>query len=94
MNKSQIRFAMAAHAAWIVMKNPVLTRVYMEQWEKMYPRPLSVEGEEVSLYGYVFQVMYMVAWYALYIIYSQYIFLRSSFGRLSAEINRKQDRFM
>ena len=23
MNKSQIRFAMAAHAAWIVMKNPV-----------------------------------------------------------------------
>ena len=78
MNKSQIRFAMAAHAAWIVMKNPVLTRVYMEQWEKMYPRPLSVEGEELSLYGYVFQVMYKVAWYALYIIYSQYIFLRSS----------------
>ena len=52
---------MAAHAAWIVMKNPVLTRVYMEQWERMYPRPLSVEGEEVSLYGYVFQVMYKVA---------------------------------
>ena len=52
---------MAAHAAWIVMKNPVLTRVYMEQWEHMYPRPLSVEGEEVSLYGYVFQVMYKVA---------------------------------
>ena len=55
MNKSQIRFAMAAHAAWIVMKNPVLTRVYMEQWERMYPRPLSVEGAELSLYGYVFQ---------------------------------------
>ena len=62
MNKSQIRFAMAAHAAWLVMKNPVLTRVYMEQWEKLHPRPLSVEGEELSLYGYVFQVMYKAAW--------------------------------
>ena len=61
MNKSQIRFAMAAHAAWIVMKNPVLTRVYMSQWENMYPRPLSVEGAELSLYGYVFQVMYKAA---------------------------------
>ena len=61
MNKSQIRFAMAAHAAWLVMKNPVLTRVYMEKWERMYPRPLSVEGEELTLYGYVFQVMYKAA---------------------------------
>ena len=58
MNKSQIRFAMAAHAAWLVMKNPVLTRVYMAQWENMYPRPLSVESEELSLYGYVFREMY------------------------------------
>ena len=58
MNQSQIRFAMAAHAAWLVMKNPVLTCVYMQQWEKLYPRPLSVEGEELSLYGYVFNVMY------------------------------------
>jgi len=61
MNKSQIRFAMAAHAAWLVMKNPVLTRIYMEQWEKLYPRPLSVEGEELTLYGYVFHVMYEAA---------------------------------
>ena len=50
MNKSQIRFAMAAHAAWLVMKNPVLTRVYMTQWENIYPRPLSAEGEQLSLY--------------------------------------------
>ena len=49
---------MAAHAAWLVMKNPVLTRVYMDQWEKLYPRPLSAEGEELSLYGYVFNIMY------------------------------------
>ena len=58
MNKSQIRFAMAAHAAWLVMKNPVLTRVYMKQWESMYPRPMSVDGEELTLYGYVFNIMY------------------------------------
>ena len=58
MNKSQIRFAMAAHAAWLVMKNPVLTRVYMDQWENLYPRPLSAEGEELTLYGYVFNIMY------------------------------------
>ena len=51
MNKSQIRFAMAAYAAWVVMKNPVLTRVYMKQWEELYPRPVSVDGEELSLYG-------------------------------------------
>ena len=49
---------MAAYAAWVVMKNPVLTRVYMKQWETLYPRPLSVEGEELSLYGYVFHEMY------------------------------------
>ena len=58
MNKAQIRFAMAAHAAWLVMKNPVLTRVFMQQWESLYPRPLSVEGEALTLYGYVFNIMY------------------------------------
>ena len=58
MNKSQDRFAMASYAAWLVMKNPVLTRVYMKQWEALYPRPLSVEGTELSLYGYVFNIMY------------------------------------
>ena len=58
MNKSQIRFAMAAHAAWLVMKNPVLTRVYMDQWESIYPRPTALDGHELTLYGYVFYVMY------------------------------------
>ena len=55
---TQDRFAMAAHAAWLVMRNPVLTRVYMKQWEELYPRPMSVEGEELTLYGYVFNLMY------------------------------------
>ena len=58
MNQSQIRFAMAAHATWLVMKNPVLTRFYMKQWEALYPRPLSAGGEELTLYGYVFNILY------------------------------------
>ena len=58
MNKSQIKFAMAAHAAWLVLRNPILTRVFIQQWESLYPRPLSVDGEELTLYGYVFNVMY------------------------------------
>ena len=58
MNKSQIKFAMAAHAAWLVLRNPILTRVFIQPWESLYPRPLSVDGEELTLYGYVFNVMY------------------------------------
>ena len=61
MNKSQIRFAMAAHAAWLVMKNPVLTRVYMSQWERYVAKcsKVLIPGEKLlSLYGYVWNVMY------------------------------------
>ena len=58
MNQSQIRFAMAAHATWLVLKNPVLTRVYHDQWEKLYPRPTTQDGHELSLYGYVFNIMH------------------------------------
>ena len=61
MNRSQIRFAMAAHATWLVMRNPVLTRVYVEQWEQLYPRPVSVNGTELTPYGYIFNVMYKAA---------------------------------
>ena len=61
MNKSQIRFAMAAHATWIVMKNPVLTRIYMQEWEALYPRPTSQDGRELTLYGYIFYLMYEAA---------------------------------
>ena len=58
MNQSQIRFAMAAHAAWLVMKNPVLTRIYQRQWANAYPRPTAQDGRELSLYGYIFNIMY------------------------------------
>ena len=35
-------------------------RIYGAMGEDV-PRPLSVEGEELTLYGYVFQVMYKAA---------------------------------
>ena len=58
MNLSQIRFAMAAHAAWLVLKNPVLTRIYMQQWQSLTPRPTTQDGKELTLYGFVFNIMY------------------------------------
>jgi hypothetical protein len=58
MNQSQIRFAMAAHAAWLVLKNPVLTRIYMQQWQSLTPRPTTQDGKELTLYGFVFNIMY------------------------------------
>ena len=61
MNKAQIRFAMAAHAAWLVMKNPILSRLYMHEWEQLYPRPTTQEGKLLTLYGYIFYIMYEAA---------------------------------
>ena len=55
---SQDRFAMASYAAWSVLRNPVLTRVFQQQWESIYPRPTALDGHELTLYGYVFYVMY------------------------------------
>jgi hypothetical protein len=60
MNKSQIRFAMSAYAAWLVMKNPVLTRVYMEQWSRARDVRRR-DGGELTLYGYVFHCMYSMS---------------------------------
>ena len=53
MNKAQIRFAMAAHAAWLAMKNPTLSRIY--------PRPTTRDGKLLTLYGYIFYIMYEAA---------------------------------
>ena len=55
---TQDRFTLALHATWSVLRDPVLTKIYMRQWEALYPRPMSVDGEELTLYGYVFNIMY------------------------------------
>ena len=63
MNKKQltsneIRFILAVDATWTVLRQPVLTKIYHDEWASLYPRPLSAEGKELTLYGFVFNVMY------------------------------------
>ena len=61
MNKSQIRFAMAAHATWSVLRDPVLTKIYMRQWKRYVTRAtkeIAPTERLLTLYGYVFNVMY------------------------------------
>ena len=58
LTQNEIRFTLALNATWSVLHDPVLTKIYMRQWEALYPRPMSVDGEELTLYGYVFNIMY------------------------------------
>ena len=58
LTQNEIRFILALNDTWKVLRDPVLTKIYHEQWALIHPRPLSSEGEELSLYGYVFNVMY------------------------------------
>ena len=63
MNKKQltsneIHFILAVDATWTVLRQPVLTKIYHDEWASLYPRPLSAEGKELTLYGFVFNVMY------------------------------------
>ena len=58
LTQNEIRFTLALNATWSVLHDPVLTKIYMSQWEALYPRPMSVDGEELTLYGYVFNIMY------------------------------------
>ena len=58
LTSNEIRFILAVDATWTVLRQPVLTKIYHDQWASLYPRPLSAEGEELTLYGYVFNVMY------------------------------------
>lgn len=58
MNQSQIKFALAAHATWLVMKNPVLTNIYLEKWQGLQPRPTTKDGQTLTLYGFIFHEMY------------------------------------
>ena len=58
LTPNEIRFILAVDATWTVLRQPVLTKIYHDQWASLYPRPLSAEGEELTLYGYVFNVMY------------------------------------
>ena len=61
MNKSQVRFTLALHATWSVLRDPVLTKMYTKLWKRYVTRAtkLLTPGERMlTLYGYVFNVMY------------------------------------
>ncbi|MBR5854413.1 MAG: hypothetical protein IKY87_01875 [Paludibacteraceae bacterium] len=51
MNKSQIRFARTLAATWKVLRDPVLTNIYMRKWK----RQRKIGG---TIYGFVFREMY------------------------------------
>jgi hypothetical protein len=61
MNQAQIRFTMASHATWSVLHDPVLTKMYTRQWKRYitkYSKMLTPGEKLLSLYGYVWNVMY------------------------------------
>ena len=54
MNKSQIRFVRTLTATWKVLRDPVLTTIYMKKWKNR-------KDKTQTIYGYVFQEMYKAA---------------------------------
>ena len=58
LTANEIRFILSLNATWSVLRDPVLTQIYQKQWAMLYPRPLSTDGKELTLYGYVFNVMW------------------------------------
>ena len=56
MNKNkqmppQVRFTLALNATWSVLRDPVLTKIYVRKWKRQ-------NGLLVTIYGYVFREMY------------------------------------
>jgi hypothetical protein len=58
LTPNEIRFILAVDATWTVLRQPVLTKIYHDEWASLYPRPLSSDGKELTLYGFVFNIMY------------------------------------
>ena len=61
MNTSQIRFVLALHATWNVLRDPVLTRIYARKWKRalaQLSKTIAPSDRLPSLYGYVFRLMY------------------------------------
>ena len=58
---TQFRFVLTLHATWSVLRDPVLTKMYTRQWKRYVAKCSKVltPGEKLlSLYGYVWNVMY------------------------------------
>ena len=57
----QVRFTLALHATWSVLRDPVLTKMYTRQWKRYVSRStkeIAPTERLLTLYGYVFNVMY------------------------------------
>ena len=58
---TQDRFTLALHATWSVLRDPVLTKIYMRQWKRYQSRlgKSLLPGDQLpTLYGYIFNIMY------------------------------------
>ena len=47
----QVRFTLALNATWSVLRDPILTKIYVRKWKRQ-------NGLLVTIYGYVFREMY------------------------------------
>ncbi len=54
MNKNQIRFIRTLTATWKVLRDPVLTTIYMKKWKNR-------KDKMQTIYGFVFNEMYKAA---------------------------------
>ena len=59
MNKNkqmttQVRFTLALNATWSVLRDPVLTKMYVRKWKRQ-------RDIRLTIYGYVFREMYKAA---------------------------------
>lgn len=56
MNKNQIRFVRTLTATWKVLRDPVLTTIYMKKWKRQRQH-----DRYRTLYGFVFKELYRAA---------------------------------
>ena len=57
----QVRFTLALNATWSVLRDPVLTKMYTRHWKRYVSRSMKIihpNERLLSLYGYIFNVMY------------------------------------
>ena len=58
---SQVRFTLTLNATWSVLRDPLLTKIYARQWKRYVSRAakeIAPTERLLTLYGYVFNVMY------------------------------------
>ncbi len=57
----QVRFTLTLNATWSVLRDPVLTKIYVRHWKRYVTRAtkeIAPNERILTLYGYVFNLMY------------------------------------